>query len=104
MTLADLSAFLFPMRTHLLSQLAEQRADHLRELASKDAEIRQLRKQLGVRMEAPTEPRPKQVWTEPVPQGWDSELKMMLQEEEDGIRERGRVQEYEPSAHDGAQT
>jgi hypothetical protein len=36
------------------------------------------------------------------PQGWDGELKKMLQEEEDGIRSRGRIQEHESRPDDGA--
>jgi len=33
---------------------------------------------------------------------WQGELSKMLKEEEDGIRSRGRIQEHEPRADDGA--
>ena len=107
MTLADLSAFLFPYRTHLQIQLRDQRTEFEKRLAEKDSEIRRLRAELGkagVRMEAPAE-RPRVAWTAPVPEGpedWQGELSKLLQEEADGIRSGGRVQEHEPSADDGA--
>jgi hypothetical protein len=109
MTLADLSAFLFPMRTHLIHQLQEQRADFKEQLAGKDLEIKRLRAELqtrGVRMEAPvvTAVPLKFNWPEtPESKSWDTQLNEMLQEEEDGIRSGGRVQEHQSSANDGAQ-
>lgn len=36
------------------------------------------------------------------PRDWQGELSKMLKEEEDGIRSRGRIQEHEPGADDGA--
>ena len=68
-----------------MAEVAQMRADHLRELSSKDAEIRRLRAELGARMVAPTV-QPKQVWTEPTvdaPQDWQGELTQLLKEEEE---------------------
>jgi hypothetical protein len=113
MRLEDLAAFLFPMRTHLMGELKQQREDFQERLREKDAEIRRLRAELGskgVRMEAPVIPqRPivvhdgKYAYDDNAPLDWQGELDQMLKEEEDGIRVGGRVQEHQPSADDGAQ-
>ena len=92
-------------------QLAQLRADLEARIAEKDLDIKRLRAELqarGVRMEAPiVEPKPAPVWSSTVdpnaPLDWQGELSKMLQEEDDGIRERGRIQEHQPSADDGAQ-
>jgi hypothetical protein len=112
MRLEDLAAFLFPMRTHLMGELKQQREDFLERLREKDAEIRRLRAELGskgVRMEAPVAQPKNRVDMLVEAQGtggpldWQGELDQMLKEEEDGIRSGGRVQEHQPSADDGAQ-
>jgi len=113
MRLEDLAAFLFPMRTHLMGELKQQREDFQERLREKDAEIRRLRAELGskgVRMEAPEPKRLPVMYVDPTKAGiytapldWQGELNQMLKEEEDGIRSGGRVQEHQPSADDGAQ-
>lgn len=40
--------------------------------------------------------------TAPVPQDWQAELNKMLEEEDNGIRSRRRIQEHEQSTDDGA--
>lgn len=96
----------------LEAQMKQQREDFLERLAEKNTTIRQLRVELGfARAEGeqlkvgptpPVAPPTQAVQPQEFPQGWDSELKRMLQEEEDGIRNRGRIQEHQPSADDGA--
>ena len=87
-------------------------ADSYRErLADKDAQIRLLRVELArARNERlPVFEMPKAApvvelaRTPELPLDWPGELAKMLKEEEDGIRKRGRIQEHEPGADDGAQ-
>lgn len=97
MTLSDLSAFLFPMRTHLVAQIQQQRCDFLVVIASKDVEIRRLRAELqsrDVRMSLlrppdRTETLDVKKWAPvPMPLDWDGELKEMFKQDEekpDGI-------------------
>ncbi len=107
MTLADLSAFLFPMRTYLVKAIQTQREDFLLQLAAKDTEIRRLRAELGsrsVRIEPESTDLQKMrrsyssgssTQSESTtaynsgPLDWQGELNRMLQEEEektDGLR------------------
>ena len=98
MTLSDLSAFLFPMRTHLVAQIQQQRCDFLVVIASKDVEIRRLRAELqsrGVRMVAEESVKhttfvggQEKDIRDVGPLDWQGELAHMLKEEEekpDGI-------------------
>jgi hypothetical protein len=98
-----------PMRTHLEVELKQQREDFERQLADKNVQIRMLRGELAAAKAASTYLKPqvetiKLVETKaPVAsQDWQADLNKLLQEEEDGIRNRGRIQEHEPSADDGA--
>lgn len=106
---------LFPYRTHLERELKQQREDFAERLAEKNLQIRMLRGELALAKSergalAIVEPqRPLQESFDKYParsfvgpQDWQGELNKMLQEEEDGIRNRGRVQEHEQSADDGA--
>jgi hypothetical protein len=99
--LSDLSAFLFPMRTHLVNQIQQQRCDFLVVIAGKDVEIRRLRAELqsrDVRMETDSVTKAQSVRPLPFvgdasektsgPLDWQGELAQMLKEEEekpDGI-------------------
>ena len=97
---------LFPYRTHLEAELKQQRADFETRLAEKNLQIRVLRCELAAMKSQPVETSETQVQpaVQPAPleQDWHMELKQMLQEEEDGIRSRGRIQEHEPRTDDGA--
>lgn len=100
--------FLFPYRTHLEAELKQQRADHIERLGEKDTTIRSLRVELAAAKadierlrNAPQKPVSNLEHIEP-PSGWDAELSKLLQEEEDGIRNSGRIQEHEPRTDDGA--
>lgn len=93
---------------------AEQKADFNAMLADKNGQIRALRAELEAvkseceRLRNPSRlyqgvtPRPPSPPAVDLPQDWQGELNRMLQEEEDGIRSPGRVQEHQPSADDGA--
>lgn len=103
---------------HLEKHVEELRCDLAARLAEKDTTIRQLRLKIAS-LEADNE-RMRLVlmplgspagamyaakFQAPVPaqaavDDWQGELNKMLQEEENGIRESGRVQEHEPRADD----
>lgn len=107
-------AVLFPYRTHLENELKQQRSDFEKALAEKNLQIRLLRGELAAAkagiaasFESPQRPLQESFDKYPAksfvgPQDWQGELNKMLQEEEDGIRNRGRIQEHEPPTDDGA--
>jgi HPt (histidine-containing phosphotransfer) domain-containing protein len=107
---------------HSLEQrLIQERQDFTERLGEKDARIKELRTELagakleGDRMrlalmplaspagamyaEQANKPRPPVIPAFSGSQDWQSELRQLIEEEErDGIRERGRIQEHEPGA------
>ena len=106
--------WLFPYRTHLENELKQQRADFETRLAEKNLQIRVLRSELAAAKAVQVEPPPdslaaavrtfqdKMSETTQGPQDWQGELNKLLKEEEDGIRNRGRIQEHEQSTDDGS--
>jgi hypothetical protein len=95
----------------LEQQIRQQREDFMGQLREKDAEIRRLRaEKVSARMGTQAmqavvvnTPKAKDFVVPAAPGYWGAELNKMLQEEEDGIRERGRIQVNESGTHDGAQ-
>lgn len=97
--------WLFPYRTHLENELKQQRADFETRLAEKNLQIRVLRSELAATKSAELPEQPVIPVHTPSPEeilDWQGQLNKLLQEEEDGIRNRGRIQEHEQSADDGA--
>ena len=101
---------LFPYRTHLENGLKQQREDFQERLAEKNLQIRVLRVELAAAktqqkpvVELPTQTKPAPPAPAVFDGDWRGELNTMLDKEiEDGIRSRGRIQEHEQSADDGA--
>ncbi|HXF12232.1 MAG TPA: hypothetical protein VN517_03705 [Terriglobales bacterium] len=119
--------WLFPYRTHLEAELKQQREDFAALLAEKDTQIRSLRIELAgvkdenermrlvlmplgsqagqlyaAKFQPMTQVQPAKDSSFTGPQDWQGELNKMLQEEEDGIRSRGRIQEHKSGTDDGA--
>lgn len=121
---------LFPYRAHLEDEVKYLKAETAARLSDKDTLIRSLRIELSgvkaenermrlvlmplgspagqmyaVKFQAGSQFQGQQSASTPSPPAsidWQGELNKMLQEEEDGIRSRGRIQEHEPSTDDGA--
>lgn len=97
----------------LESQLEQQRQDFTERLNEKNQQIRMLRTELAAEKASQQPPQAmfgkvtqvdetrKPVKFE-LPTDWQADLTTMLQEEEDGIRNGGRIQEHEPRTNDGA--
>lgn len=99
------SRYIAHLEAELVSRLAEKDA-LIRQLRIELAEVKAMRYAPPLAVKSFAHPddklsRPLSVATV-TPQDWQAELTKLLQEEEDGIRSGGRVQEHESRAHDGA--